>query len=219
MRISYLNSDIYAWGDMSFLGLTKKRYVVFDLEATGADWRTDSITQIGAVVVCDSGPVDHQSFMSVVRPWKPIPEKIEKITGVTNTMIATAPDFATAYTNFRQFCAGSVLVTQCGYEFDFPLLEKECVRVGLPMMSNPRLDTKALFAYLHRDRKETFSTDFLSDHYGVDRSLFKRHDALGDALIIARIFHAEIAEARTMNVDSVVVTDPIKIRRFVLPPL
>ncbi len=219
MRISNLDSDAFSWDDFHLGGLSGKQYVVFDLEATGPNWRTDSVTQIGAVRVRDSAPVDQESFSSLVRPWKPIPEKIEKLTGVTNALTDSAADFQTVYESFCDFCSDSVLVAQCGYEFDFPMLERECERAGASMISNPRLDTKALFAYLHRDFADVISTNFLSDYYRVDRAPFKRHDALGDALLISRILCAELEDAKNMGVDSVMVNDPIEIRRFVLPPL
>jgi DNA polymerase-3 subunit epsilon len=219
MRISITDKDTYTWNDFHFAGLSGRQYVVLDLEATGADWQTDSITQIGAVKVRDSSPVDRESFSRLVKPWKPIPEKIERLTGVTNKATGSAEDFATVYEVFRAFCSDCVLVGQCSYTFDFLLLERECERAGVSMLPNPRLDTKALFAYLHRDREDIFSTDFLSDYYGVDRTPFKRHDALGDALLISRILCAELKEAKSMGIDSVVVNDPIEIRLAVLLPL
>jgi DNA polymerase III epsilon subunit-like protein len=131
---------------------------------------------------------------------------------------AGAPDFVSVCEGFRDFCGDAVLVTQCGYEFDFPLLDRECERVGMLPMPNVRLDTKAIFAVLHPDRSETFSTDFLCDYYGINRSVFKRHDALGDARLIAQIFRDELAEAQRMGVDALAV-DCIRIKRFVLTPL
>ncbi len=219
MTITTPSADYYRLGDFSFTGFSGKRYVAFDFEATGPNPTSDSITQIGAIIVCDSGIHDHEFFASYVRPRKPIPEKIEALTGVTNALVADAPHFSEAYARFQEFCSDAVLVTQCGYEFDFPLLDQECDLHQIPRQQNLRLDTKAIFALLHPEQTQIFSTNFLSDYYAIDRSLFKRHDALGDARLIAQLFFAEMAEARHMKIDSIAAEQPIEIKRFILPPL
>lgn len=217
MRITFTTPESYELNSFSFEGLHGRDYVVFDLEATGPDADADSVTQIGAVRLSGDG-TEGAVFESLVRPWKPIPPKIERLTGITNDRVAAAPEFAAAFERFRVFCADAVLVTQCGYEFDFPLLDRKCDRAGLGRLPNERLDTKAIFALLHPERTETFSTDFLSDYYGINRADFKRHDALGDARLITRIFQTELDEAKTMGIDAL-VTDGMKIKRFVLPSL
>ena len=219
MKIDILNSDHYRLPGFSFGPLTGRRYVVFDFESTGPIFSEDSITQIGAVAVYDNGPHDEESFCSLVRPWKPIPPRIEELTGVTNDLVASAPSFGEVLPGFAAFCGESALVTQAGYEFDFPIADLECDRAGYPRLTNPRLDTKAIFALLHPDRSENFSTNFLSEYYGVDRKPFKRHDALGDALLISRIFHAQLEEARLQKRIFLEAMGSLKIRRFVLPRL
>lgn len=217
MKITFPCADYYELRDFQFQGLSGHNFVVFDLEATGPEPATDSVSQVGAVKLDDAEQGD-AAFESLVRPWKPIPQKIEELTGVTNAQVLTASDFAEAFARFRAFCGDAVLVTQCGYEYDFPLLDRECDRAGLRRLANARLDTKAIFALLHPQRSETFSTNFLSDYYGIDRTAFQRHDALGDARMIARIFYAELEEANSMGIDAL-ATDGLKIKRFVLPPL
>lgn len=218
MRITFPTSDVYRLEDFAFRGFTQRRFVVFDVEATGPDPDTDSVTQLGSVRLDHAQPFQASTFMTLVRPWRPIPSKIEVLTGVTQARVADAPTFPEAWSKFQAFCSGAVLVTQCGYEYDYPLIDRECIRAGLPKLSGERLDTKALFALLHPTRQEMFSTDFLCAYYGIDRTAFKRHDALGDANLIARIFLAEVGEMRSSGIDSV-RTDGIAIKRFVLPPL
>jgi len=218
MQTHFTSADFYELRDFQFSGLAGQSYVVFDLEATGPVAEDDSVTQIGTVRLADESFDEEMAFESLVRPWKPIPPKIEVLTGVTNERVRDAPGFGEAFGRFREFCGDAVLVTQCGYEYDFPLLDRECDRAGLERLGNVRLDTKVIFALLHSERTETFSTNFLSDYYGIDRSEFKRHDALGDARLIARIFRAELAEAKRLGIDAL-TTDKMKIKRFVLPPL
>jgi DNA polymerase III alpha subunit (gram-positive type) len=214
-----LDADTYSLQGFVFSPRAGQRYVIFDVEATGADPAADSVSQLGAVAVYESGPRDVETFACLVKPWKAIPEKIERLTGITNTSVAAAGDFASVWTAFASFCGDSPLVTQCGYEFDFVLLDAECDRVGLPRLSGERLDTKALFKMLHTESDETFSTDFLVKYYGVDPRPFRRHDALGDAQLISRIFHAQLQEMKSRGIRRMETCEPVSIRRFKLPTI
>tara|TARA_R110002111_G_scaffold123103_2_gene186940 strand:- start:167 stop:811 length:645 start_codon:yes stop_codon:yes gene_type:complete len=214
MRITFTSAEEYELSGFHFGDFDEREFVVFDLEATGPDAEQDSVTQFGTVRVGD----EEQTFEGLVKPWKSIPEKIEKLTGVTNQRVTEAESFAVVFERFRKFCGDAVLVTSCGYEYDFPLLEKECARSGLKKLPNERLDTKAIFAMLHPDRGETFSTNFLSEYYQIDRRVFNRHDALGDAKLVARIFYAELKEAKAMGMNSL-EAEGVRIKRFLLSSL
>lgn len=211
MKITFTSAEEYELSDFYFDLSVERQFVVFDLEATGPDAEHDSVTQFGVVKM----GIEAQTFESLVKPWRSIPPKIETLTGVTNDRVEGAVHFAEAYTRFREFVGDAVLVTSCGYEYDFPLLDCECERAGVARLENCRLDTKAIFALLHPERTETFSTNFVSDYYGIDRSEFQRHDAVGDATLISRIFQAELKEAKEMGVGHF-MADRVRIRRFVL---
>ena len=55
------------------------KYVVFDLETTGFSNRNDAITEIGAIKV-ENGEIVEE-FSQLINPERPIPEKIQKLTG------------------------------------------------------------------------------------------------------------------------------------------
>jgi len=212
MKVELISAEEYELNDFQFDLSENREFVVFDLEGTGPDAEGDSVTQFGAVKMGNEA----HAFESLVKPWKPIPPKVEELTGVTNERVGNAVRFSDAFERFREFCGDAVLVTQCGYEYDFPLLDSECEKAGIERFGNIRLDTKAIFALLHPDRRETFSTNFLSDYYRIDRSEFKRHDALSDAKLIAQIFEAELKEARQLGVHSL-SPDCVRVKRFTLP--
>jgi len=218
MHIEFVSEGEYELSDFEFRILPDARYVVFDVEATGPDPLTDSVTQIGAVALAGNNRGQTDSFTQLVKPWKSIPEKIETLTGVTNERVHHSPKFANAWLDFGRFCGDDVLVTQCGYEFDYPILEEECRRAHLPCQAAKRLDTKAIFALLHPEMHEIFSTNFLTNYYAIDRSQFRRHDALGDSYLIAQILVAELKEADRMGIASL-AAGKIRIKRFVLPPI
>ena len=62
-----------------------------DIETTGATSSRDSITEIGIVEVDEDGV---REWSSLVRPDNPIPDYIERLTGISNEMVADAPRFA-----------------------------------------------------------------------------------------------------------------------------
>ena len=219
MRIESFHQSSYLLSEFEFLLDPENRYVVFDLETTGPDQKLDRITQIGAVVVNEDGPNNDEFFKSLVHPDKTIPPKIEKLTGITNDMVAEAPELSIVWSDFLEFCRGSTLVTQCGYEFDFPLIQSECERLNLPELEQQKLDTKAIFALMHPDRSEIFSTDYLAGYYGVDQNEFKRHDALGDAQLISRFFHKQLEEAKELGIKKLYSKTPIEVKKAVLPKL
>ncbi|KOR90189.1 hypothetical protein AM231_14310 [Paenibacillus solani] len=109
------------------------------------------------------------------------------------------------------------MVTQAGYEFDLPLLRNECKRFGLPIINNCCLDTKALFTYLHPEVEWIISTDFLIKYYQINDQDLKRHDALGDSILIGRIFIRILEEFKARNLQYIYFKDEVVVKRFQIP--
>ena len=84
------------------------KYVVFDLETTGFSNRNDAITEIGAIKVENGEIVDE--FSQLINPERPIPEKIQKLTGITNEMVVDKPKISEVLPKFLDFCKDSILV-------------------------------------------------------------------------------------------------------------
>ena len=66
------------------------RLAFVDLETTGATITSDCITEIGIVEVDADGV---REWSSLVRPDARIPPFIEALTGISNEMVADAPQF------------------------------------------------------------------------------------------------------------------------------
>lgn len=97
--------------NQDFLG---KEYVVFDCETTGLDPSYCDITEIGAVKVVN-GKIK-EVFQTLLKPSHEIPEEVIKLTGITNEMVANAPDPTKVIMDFYKFCEGSIL---SGYNVNF----------------------------------------------------------------------------------------------------
>lgn len=217
MKITHLSDAEYRVSDVRVDNLFEQRYCVFDFEATGPNPESDYITQIGAVVV-DAACRTYRQYSTLVRPPKPIPEKIEKLTGIRNLDVRDAPCFAEVFDDFMKMAEGSVLVTQAGYEYDYWLMAEECRRNDIPLPELAMIDTKALFTFLYPEVSEVVSTDFLIRRFGVDDRDIQRHNALGDSLLIARLFGKLLEECRSRKINSIVF-DSLNVKKVQLKPL
>ena len=66
--------------------------IFLDLETTGLSPRDDGITEIGAVILEEGKPT--REWSTLVRPKKPIPPEIARMTGISNEMVRDAPAFS-----------------------------------------------------------------------------------------------------------------------------
>ncbi|CAG7655820.1 PolC-type DNA polymerase III [Paenibacillus allorhizosphaerae] len=219
MIIHYISDTEYTVSGLHIENVLARRYCIFDFEATGPNQEEDHITQIGAKIIEPGGVESGRTFTTLVRSPKRIPEAIERLTGVTNHIMETAPTFSEVYREFADFTKGTVLVTQAGYEFDWPLLYLECQRNGLPPFTNPIIDTKALFTYLYPEVRDIVSTNFLIQWFDIDDKDIKRHDALGDSVLIGRIFVKLLEEVRRRQWNEIQFNEPLQVKRMKLTPL
>ncbi|MGG3307800.1 3'-5' exonuclease [Paenibacillus lautus] len=90
MKIVNISENEYSLTDINIKDIHRQKYCVFDLEATGPNENEDNITQIGAILIDSSGRIE-KTFDTLVRPLKPIPEIIERLTGISNRDIEKAP--------------------------------------------------------------------------------------------------------------------------------
>ncbi|WP_182914230.1 PolC-type DNA polymerase III [Paenibacillus sp. 1011MAR3C5] len=220
MKIQFISEAEYEVSELTVDNLFNSTYCVFDLEATGPSPVKDHIIQIGAVRISAASNdtlLPDSSYMSYVRSPVSISPFIEQLTGVTNDHIADAPGWDKVYDNFLAFAEGTILVTQAGYEYDWPLIQAECNRRQLPVLNMPILDTKVLYQYLYPEEEGVISTNLLIERLGVDDSGLARHDALSDSIRIARIFRRLMDQYRERSIQSLNLCRPMTVKRFQLP--
>ncbi|EPY09282.1 DNA polymerase III subunit alpha [Paenibacillus alvei TS-15] len=217
MNVSNISNEEYELSGLTIKDLLNQQYCVFDFEGTGIDHHLDHITQIGALKLDASGIQDEDPFVTLVRSPKPIPEHIAELTGITNEAIYEALDFAQVYEAFTEFIGERILVTQAGYEYDIPLLRKECEQARLPMINNLVVDMKAMFTNIHPELADIPSTDFLIQYYQVDGSDLARHDAVGDSILISRLFAKILEEYKERGLDDLIIEDALRVKRFRRP--
>jgi DNA polymerase-3 subunit epsilon len=116
-------------------------YVVVDLETTGLDPVRDDIIEIGSIRVTGGEIAD--SFSVLVSPGYEIGGFITQLTGITNDMLAGAPDIRTVLPAFLDFAGDSMIIGH-NVNFDINFLYSNCVSVLGQPFSNDFIDTMRL---------------------------------------------------------------------------
>ncbi len=179
-------------------GITEVPLVVVDVETTGGRPPGDRITEIGAVRLLD-GRVDGE-WSTLVNPARSIPWFVERMTGIDQRLVASAPTFADVADDFLEFLGGATFVAHNAH-FDWRFLNAELLRSRDGALVNPRLCTvrlaRALLPHVRRR-----SLDSLAWLFGI--AVEGRHRALGDARATVRILlHLlEVAEERGVRTET-----------------
>lgn len=161
-------------------------YVVFDTETTGLlPNKGDEIVQIAAVRIVNGKRLDNEVFDTLVNPGRAIPAVSTQIHGITETMVAKAPDIIDAGRRFHAFARDAVLVAH-NAPFDMAFLQRDEARLER-RFDHPVLDTVLLSAILF-GQAESHSLDALAYRFDVHIPNSARHTALGDTLATADIF-------------------------------
>jgi CBS domain-containing protein len=158
--------------------------VGIDTETTGLDVRRDRIVQLGSVAISAGAVVSNETVEILVNPHVAVPPSSTAIHGITNAMVAGAPNFAQAWATFSRFTAGRVLVGH-SIGFDLAVLAAEAGRAGIAWQ-RPRALCVRLLGGIANPRLPDQSLDTQAAWLGI--TITDRHSALGDALAAASIF-------------------------------
>ena len=169
-------------------------YVVFDIETTGFSPSKDRIIEIGAVKVTD-GKIT-EKFSTFVNPQIPIPFEIEKLTGITDSMVLDAEDITAVLPKFLEFCSDAVLVAH-NASFDVNFITKNAERMGIAIEPTV-LDTVTLARQLLPNLGR-YKLDTVAKALGI--SLANHHRAVDDAGATAEIFAAFVEMLRKMGIE------------------
>jgi len=102
--------------------------IILDLETTGFNPRTDSIIEVGLIKI-DNKYQELGHFDSLIRPLSPIPSLVERLTGITNKMIESAPRWSEIREKVRDFI-GKDRIIAWNAPFDRNMLGSQDERFG-----------------------------------------------------------------------------------------
>ncbi|GGE25187.1 DNA polymerase III PolC-type [Marinithermofilum abyssi] len=155
--------------------LKEDTYVVFDVETTGLSSVHDDIIELAAVKVKNGEIIDR--FESFVNPHRPLTAQITELTGITDDMVADAPDLEDVLPRYLEFIGDSVLVAH-NARFDMGFLQMACKKTGRKPVENPALDTLELARFLY-PRMKNHRLNTLCKQFDIH--LEQHHRAIYDA--------------------------------------
>ena len=155
-------------------------YVVVDVETTGGTALFHRVTEIGAVKIQGGEVIDE--FQTLINPGRPIPAHITQITGITNEMVADAPQFSEVAEKFNEFTQNAIFVAH-NVRFDYGFIQREFQRLDIQFV-RPQMCT------VQGMRKNfpgisSYSLKNLTKHFRI--SLEQHHRALCDAKAAAEL--------------------------------
>jgi predicted DnaQ family exonuclease/DinG family helicase len=173
-------------------------FVSLDLETTGLDPLNDEIIEVGAVKFRMDGVID--TYHSMVKPSRPIPYRIQILTGIKDSDLEKAPKLAVALNELVAFLGDSTIIGQnIGFDLAF-LAEKdirprgqvydvfELATIVMPVLPDYRLTT-------------------LAAELGV--SSVQYHRALHDATAAKDVFLALLDKLRSFDPSIIAELDHI----------
>ena len=176
----------------SDLHLHDTTFIVFDLETTWASPQNGSaITEIGAIAV--RGGVVLGEYSTFVNPKSPIPEYITNLTGITDEMLAGAPEIGSAFAEFLQFLEVHGDDTQAhlvahNAPFDLGFLRAAAKNLSCPWPKFEVVDTVKLARLLiERSEIANYKLGTLSQFFNT--SALPNHRALDDVKTTVEVLH------------------------------
>ncbi|MCR5567201.1 MAG: 3'-5' exoribonuclease [Clostridiales bacterium] len=178
LQTQQMESNAHIMTITEFTPVSKKRYVVFDLETTGVNHAEHDIVEIGAVRVEDGKIVEEYS--QLVNPDHRIGADASSVNHITNDMLNGKPKIYEVLPSFLNFIGDDVLVAH-NVRFDYKFLAQACMvnKFKVPEML---FDTMALARYYPEAENKKLTT--LIKEAGIE--LETAHRALSDARMTAK---------------------------------
>jgi DNA polymerase-3 subunit epsilon len=156
-------------------------YAILDIETTGGKFDQEGITEIAIHRFDGQRVID--TFISLINPERSIQPYVQKLTGISDAMVRTAPKFHQVARRIVEITENSVLVAH-NAQFDYRILRTEFRRLGYDFQRKT-LCTVDLAQKLIPEA-ESHSLGKLVRSLGIPVS--NRHRANGDALATLKLF-------------------------------
>ncbi|HVA29338.1 MAG TPA: 3'-5' exonuclease [Candidatus Baltobacteraceae bacterium] len=157
------------------------RYAVVDVETTGLRPVADRIVEVACVLVDGDCVVDRWS--TLIRPGIDIPARATEVHGITNEMVADAPELRAVLGELRGRCQARIVVAHYA-RFDLSFLRELHVEAAICTLKLAR----ALVPEAPNHRNQT-----LRSFLRIDEAMGEKlgaHRALDDALVTAHVLIA-----------------------------
>lgn len=176
-------------------------YAVIDLEATGGKPGTERIIEV-AIFMFDGRRIVDQ-FITLVRPDVPIPPFVQKLTGIREQDVRTAPRFHEVAKRIVQMTEGAVFVAH-NAPFDYRILREEFARLGFDYQ-RVVLDTIPL-AEKFLPGMPAYGLSTLCTELNIAHT--RKHRADGDARATVQLLQILLDKDREKYIEGVYLKQP-----------
>lgn len=156
-------------------------YAIVDIETTGGNCKTGKITEI-AIIRHDGNRV-LEVWDSLINPQRSIPQYVSMLTGITDQMVAEAPEFYQVAKKIVELTQDAIFVAH-NAAFDYSFVQAEFETLGYvferPTLCTVKMSRKLLPGH------QSYSLGNLTSDLGID--IQNRHRANGDALATVKLF-------------------------------
>ncbi|MEN9744832.1 MAG: hypothetical protein RL640_670 [Bacteroidota bacterium] len=170
-------------------------YAIVDIETTGGNAGTGSITEIAIIITDGNSILD--TYTSLVNPLQPIPLFIEKLTGINDAMVSKAPTFSQIAKDVYELLQDKIFVAH-NVNFDYSFISHQLNQQGYKFnarkLCTVRLSRKAF------EDLPSYSLGNLCR--SLDIQVKNRHRAMGDAEATTRLFHLIVEADRGLLIKS-----------------
>jgi DNA polymerase-3 subunit epsilon len=157
-------------------------YAIVDIETTGGNAGSGSITEI-AIIISDGKSI-LDTYTTLVNPLQPIPLFIEKLTGINDDMVSKAPTFSEVAKDIYVLLQDKIFVAH-NVNFDYSFVAHQLNQQGFKFnarkLCTVRLSRKAF------EDLPSYSLGNLCR--SLDIQVKNRHRAMGDAAATTELFH------------------------------
>ncbi|WP_417513381.1 exonuclease domain-containing protein [Marinobacter sp.] len=177
--------------------LTNTTFAFLDIETTGGNLSHDRITEIG-IRFWRAGETTGE-WQTLLNPGTRISPFIERLTGISNDMVADAPLFEAIADELEEMLRDTVFVAH-NARFDYGFIKSEFRRLGR-LFSTRVLCTVKLSRRLYPEFRK-HNMDVLIERHGLDQ--VQRHRAMGDVSAMLAFFRHALAEKGDAQIEEAV---------------
>ena len=151
-----------------------QEYAIVDIETTGGNVQSSSITEIAIIIYNGSKVV--KRWETLINPKKEIPFNITVLTGITNNMVSSAPVFNEVAHQVYELLNGRIFVAH-NVNFDYSFVHFQLLQAGLNWFARKLCTVRAARKIL--PGQPTYSLGKLCKALGIPHE--NHHRAGGDA--------------------------------------
>lgn len=185
----------------------KPIYAVVDIEATsGSIDKNESMIQF-ACILYQNGKIIEE-FNTLVNPLRPVPIRIQRLTGITQAEVNRAPLFEEIAPIIKDLLDEAIFVAH-NVSFDYNFINLQLESVGLDPLVSKAIDTVDL-AQIIFPSADYYNLSDLSEYLGYDMD--QAHDALHDAKATGFLLNAMMDKLRRLplvTLEKLVELSPI----------